>query len=415
MKKTVLILYSQRYDTSALAIKEYLDEQGRYDVIAVPDTAYDNFMAIKTYHALYKFTYRNFPFFNNLLINLPSAEAVRKKDSDGNIVPFKPNSETYQRWRKFDNISMRFDADYVICTTQYAIRKSVIAREKYILSGKIYALMTDFALQDNFVNHDIDGYFVVTNKTKHSLVAKGVDENKVYVINMPLAPRSALEIDKEQIRKEFNIRNDHPVVTLIGGRFGSKYLFDTLLRVCQYDDCNIAVVTGGNKFIKSKFEKWSKKHESSYNVYFDDGADGLERIYAVTDYLITSPTCAICYEAMLRKIPVVLMDSVNNVETKNSRYLVSCGFAYSGISRERLDISIEKCRNERDALANFCEKHFKDNGCEQFARSLDMIDEGVDPNEYLLQKNEEVVKVDEIIKTEEPIKEKKHKRRFFRK
>ena len=112
---------------------------------------------------------------------------------------------------------------------------------------------------------------------------------------------------------------------------------------------------------------------------------------------------------------MVLMDSVNNVETKNSRYLVSCGFAYSGISRERLDISIEKCRNERDALANFCEKHFKDTGCEQFARSLDMIDEGVDPNEYLLQKNEEVVKVDEIIKTEEPIKEKKHKRRFFRK
>ena len=32
MKKTVLILYSDRYDTSAVALKEYLEDDGKYDV-----------------------------------------------------------------------------------------------------------------------------------------------------------------------------------------------------------------------------------------------------------------------------------------------------------------------------------------------------------------------------------------------
>ena len=50
---------------------------------------------------------------------------------------------------------MRFDADYVICTSQYTIKKAVIAKEKYRLKGKIFALLTDYALQDNFVNFDL--------------------------------------------------------------------------------------------------------------------------------------------------------------------------------------------------------------------------------------------------------------------
>ena len=50
MKKTVLIVYSQLYDTSALALKNYFESDGRYDVIAIDEKTYDNFHFIKTYH-----------------------------------------------------------------------------------------------------------------------------------------------------------------------------------------------------------------------------------------------------------------------------------------------------------------------------------------------------------------------------
>ncbi|MDE6869353.1 MAG: hypothetical protein K2J75_01380, partial [Clostridia bacterium] len=119
MKKTVLIIYSQLYDTSALALKDFFENDGKYDVVAVPDKQYDNFRLIRLYQSLYRVTYRHAPVLNNVVINLPTAEVTRSKDNEGNIVAYKPNSPTFQRWRKFDNISMRFDADYVICTTQY--------------------------------------------------------------------------------------------------------------------------------------------------------------------------------------------------------------------------------------------------------------------------------------------------------
>ena len=162
---------------------------------------------LKTYNGLYKFTYRKSPFFNNVIVNLPTAEVKRKKDSDGNIVAYKPNSETFQRWRKFDNIAMRFDADYVICTSQYTIKKAVIAKEKYRLKGKIFALLTDYALQDNFVNFDLDGYFVITKRTKDALVKKGLDESKIYIIDMPLPTPAPIKRTNEEIRKQFDIRN----------------------------------------------------------------------------------------------------------------------------------------------------------------------------------------------------------------
>lgn len=420
MKKTVMILYSERYDTSALAIKEYLDEDGKYDVIAIGDKEHDNFRLLATYNGLYRFTYRKMPALNNVLINLPTAEAVRKKDSDGNIVLFKPNSETFQRWRKFDNISMRFDADYVICTTQYTIRKAVIAREKYKLRGKIFALFTDYALQDNFVNHDVDGYFVVTQRVKNSLIAKGIDGNKVYVIRMPLRITPPVKRTKEEIKKQFDIRNDLPVIALIGGRYGSKYLYDALISVSDVKDYNILVVIDKNHAVEKKFRRWEKKNIASSNIYFVERTSDLSKVYFIADRVFASPTAAICYETLLRRIPLLLIASANNVEYKNAKHLISSGYAYSGKSKRRVDMALEQMDGDMSAWRRVVENRIKDDGCEQFLRCLDLIDEDKDPNaEYLYRSEEpEEVATEEAVEEEtaqEETKKKKKKRRFFRK
>ena len=416
MKKTVLILYSDRYDTSAVALKDYLEEDGKYDVVALDDSKYDNFRLLRTYNDLYKLTYRNAPALNNVIVNLPTAEVKRKKDSDGNEVGFKPNSETYQRWRKFDNIAMRFDAEYVICTTQYALKKAVIAKEKYRLQGKIFALVTDYALQDNFVNYDLDGYFVITKRTKNALVKKGIDEKTIYIIDMPLPTPAPIKRTPEEVKKQFDIRNDLPVVLIVGGRYGSKYIYDTLTAVGDMEGKNFLVILNGNNKIEKKFANWSKKNNSTNNVYFVKSTSELHKAYFIADYIISAPTTAICYEALLRKIPLILMDSANNVENKNSKFLVSNGYAYSGINRKRIDIAFEGIDKDRDIWESVCERFFKNDGCEQFLKCLDLLDEGKDPNDEYLNRVEEVEEdTQSVVIEEQPAKEenKKKKKRFF--
>ncbi|MDE7215261.1 MAG: hypothetical protein K2O08_00485, partial [Clostridia bacterium] len=379
MKKTVLILYSDRYDTSAVALKEFLEDDGKYDVVALNESKYDNLRLLRTYNGLYKFTYRNAPALNNVIVNLPTAEVKRKKDSDGNIVAYKANSETFQRWRKFDNIAMRFDADYVVCTSQYTIKKAVIAKEKYRLQGKIFALLTDYALQDNFVNYDLDGYFVITKRAKVALVKKGIDENKIYIIDMPLTVPAPIKRTNEEVRKQFDIRNELPVVLIVGGRYGSKYIYDTLLSVCNREEYDFLVLLDGNAGAQRKFERWSKKNPVSNNIYFVQNTSELSKAYFIADYVISAPTAAICYESLLRKLPLILMDGANNVENKNAKYLISSGFAYSGINKKRMDIAFDKVSEDRTVWAAMCERYFKSDGCEQFLKCLDLIDEGKDP------------------------------------
>ena len=163
---------------------------------------------------------------------------------------------------------MRFDADYVICTSQYTIKKAVIAKEKYRLKGKIFALLTDYALQDNFVNFDLDGYFVITKRTKDALVKKGLDESKIYIIDMPLPTPAPIKRTNEEIRKQFDIRNDLPIALIVGGRYGSKYVYDALLSVCDREELNLLVMLDGNISVQRKFERWSKKNPATNNVYF---------------------------------------------------------------------------------------------------------------------------------------------------
>ena len=357
---------------------------------------------IRTYNNLYKYTYRHMPKFNNIVINLPTAEVTRKKDSEGNDAPYKPNSEVYQRWRKFDNISMRFDADFVICTSQYAVHKAVVAREKYNLKGKIFALITDYDLQSNFISHDLDGYFVITRKCKNALIAKGIDENIIYVISMPLKESMQIKRSKEDVRKQFNIRNELPIITMVGGRYGSKYLSDALLSVCENKDYNFIVIDGGNSSIEKTFKKYSKKNSTSVsnNVYFVKSATEMDRAYYISDCVIAAPTSAITYEALLRRIPLLLIDSANNVETKNSKFLVTGGYAYSAINKERMAIALENYNKDKKEWKKHCEKKFKDNGCEQVLACIKAIDRGENPQECLIVKEEEEIEIEETAQIE---------------
>ena len=397
MKKTVLIIYSQLYDTSALALKEIFESDNNFDVVSVFDKQYDNFKLISLYNGMYKFTYRYTPTLNNIVINLPTAEVTRKKDSEGNDSPYKANSETFQRWRKFDNISMRFDADYVICATPYAVHKAVVAREKYNLKGKIFAMITDYDLQNNFVSHDVDGYFVITQKCKKALVDKGIDENIIYVVSMPLKQPAQIKRSKEDVRKQFNIRNELPIITMVGGRYGSKYLYSALESVSENKDYNFIVIDGGNSSIEKKFKKLGKKDglSVSNNVYFVKSGNEMERAYYISDCVISAPTSAITYEVLLHKIPLLLIDSANNVETKNSKFLVAGGYAYSAINKERLTIALENYKKEMKEWKRHCEKKFKNNGAEQVLSCIKAIDRGDDPQECLVIKEvveEEFVK-----------------------
>lgn len=437
MKKTVLIIYSNLFDVSALALKNYLIDDGKYNVVAVNEREYDSFRILRNFVKAYKFTYRRTPFFNNLLVNWPSAEVERKKDSDGNEVNFKPTSEHFARYRKLENICMRYDAEYTVCTSQYAIKRAILAREKYNLNGKIFALITDFDLQHNFINIYVDGYFVITEKTRDALMAKGIPEDKIYLINMPVDFDETVENEKakslpdnkkktggeddardkdvavaeiresaEDIRNKFNIRNKLPVITILGGRYGSKYTYNALKDVAQFKDCNILVITNGNKSIYRKFSKWSKKNECTGNIYFADNVKGLNSVYRITDYLIAAPTATICFEAIMRKIPLILMDSVNNVETKNSKYLISGGYAYSGISNERIKVAMAGYLKDLKTWIKHCENRFTNDGCEKFLQILDMIDAGVDPASLSKNVNAEE---DDLVEIE--IKEEKPKKR----
>lgn len=425
MKKTVLIIYSNMFDVSALALQNFLKQDGKYNVLAVSSKEFDGFCVLKNFMKAYRYTYRHNCFLNNLIMNFPSAEVERKKDSDGNEVNFKPTNEKFARYKKLENICMRYDAEYVICTSQFAIKRAVLAKEKYGLSGKIFALLTDFNLQHNFINKYLDGYFVITKKTKEELVERGIDADNIFVIDMPLAENDFCNNDKkhkaknsksaevetsetkksddkellskEDIKAKFNIHNDLPIITVVGGRYGSKYSYSTLKDVAGFKDCNILVITNGNKAIFRKFSKWSKKNECTHNIYFADNVKGLDEVYLITDYLIASPTATICYEAILRNIPLILMNSVNNVETKNSKYLVTNGFAYSGINNERIKVAMAGYLKDINGWKEHCQHYFSNNGCEEFLRILDMIDAGENPNIQTTAEEEQPQPVVEVV------------------
>lgn len=213
---------------------------------------------------------------------------------------------------RFYSLIKRFRPSIIVCTQ--AIPCGIVAnlKRRKKVDIPLVAVMTDFDAHIYWVYKEVDMYFVATEDTRSKLVKHGINEGKIKITGIP--------IDHCFIKKE-KLSNGTKTILLMGGSKGFGRLEEMVLNLVEIrSDCRIIVITGNNVKLKKRLEKIARIKVYGY-------VNNLNELMEVSDLIITKPGGLTSSEALVKGLPMVIVNPIPGQEEGNSRFLVQNGAA----------------------------------------------------------------------------------------
>ena len=359
-KKCILFLYGEgRYDSSVMAVKEYIEAKGDSYVVAISDKEVYPFYRYKLAFYAYRFLSRGCAWLNNLHLSFNTIwnkiNVSKSKKECKEIV--EPNGglkglmySWTEQYRRIRNILLRYTPEVVVCSTPKLLRDTAKACDKAKLKNiDICGLVTDYCLDARFVNYKANRYFVQNSDVKERLVSLGIDEKKIDVTGTPISNASKEKFDRTQVLEELGIKNDRLNIAIVGGRYGQSAVRSVFTSLAELEnDINIIVLSGGNNGLIKYCELITKNRKIEDKVFVVEDIDKFAKIYTIADILVTSPTASISYEAMYHNNNVILCNGGDTIENRNSHYLATNQLALLGRNNDELVASISKIMSDNE-------------------------------------------------------------------
>lgn len=212
-----------------------------------------------------------------------------------------------------------------------------------------YTVITDYCAHPLWIHPMIEKYYVASEHVKRTLLLYGVDHKKIVVSGLPI--RSTFQHRYEMDYKEFGLSPARKTVTLMGGGLGLiPNIGPILTSLARNHDLQIVVVCGRNDQLFSRL----KTFVTFPNVHIYGYVSRIEKLYSLTDCLVTKSGALSLTEAASYKLPIILFKPAPGQENENANYFLQRGAALTYTSNKDFKENIYRClydKNIRDSLS----------------------------------------------------------------
>lgn len=229
--------------------------------------------------------------------------------------------------RNLQSLIAALQPSCVVCT--HAFPCGIMSHYKRSIdpSLPVVGIVTDYVVHPFWVYHNVDAYAVATEEMRDSLLARGVDEGRVRVTGIPVDPRFALIPPKAQARRELDIdASGRRIVLIMAGGLGIGPL-EMMLRALRdvRRPLSAIVLVGKNDRRRLRLRRWCRSWP--YPVEIRGFEENVYDYMHAADLLLTKPGGLSVSEALVARLPMVLVKPLGGQEERNTRYLVSRGAA----------------------------------------------------------------------------------------
>jgi processive 1,2-diacylglycerol beta-glucosyltransferase len=170
----------------------------------------------------------------------------------------------------------------------------------------------------------VDLYCVAAEATCARLVARGAAPANIAVTGIPIAARFAQPVEPREVRQRLGLRDDQPVVLLLGGGFGWGPISETLAELDKIEArFQTLVVCGRNQELRREVAAQDRRHPTHVLGFVSN----MNELMAVSDVVITKPGGLTTSEALASGLPMVVINPIPGQEAANSDFLLQAGAA----------------------------------------------------------------------------------------
>lgn len=225
-----------------------------------------------------------------------------------------------------ENLIDRYQADVVVCTHPFPCAAAAYLKKSKQADIVLAGVITDFAVHQLWVYHEVDLYFVANEQIKKELMLRGIVNWKINDTGIPISSSFSAKYDSAELLEKLKLDGEQPVFLIMGGGLGLggvKATLDCLEKINTA--IQILVVTGENPSLWSELKKQSA--HSKHKVQVWGFSNNVQELMAVSDLLISKPGALTISEALAMELPMLLNEPIPGQEKENAAYVEKTGAA----------------------------------------------------------------------------------------
>ena len=241
---------------------------------------------------------------------------------------------------KFKKHLQTFKPDAVLCTHFLPhellglLRKNGKAPQPFVTT-----VVTDFEAHALWMDACVDLYCVAADETRARLVARGIPAENIVVTGIPISTRFSSKPDPKAVRKAYGLRDDLPVMLVLGGGFGMGPVAEILAELDKAaGQFQTVVVAGRNEKLRRELAARDHKHPTHVLGF----SPNMHELMAVAELIITKPGGLTTAEALAMGKPLFILNPIPGQEAANSDFLLERGAAAKANRVEDLPFRVEQ-------------------------------------------------------------------------
>lgn len=228
---------------------------------------------------------------------------------------------------RLNKILSSFNPQVVVCTHAFACGMFSALKEKKDKQFALIGVITDFDVHNYWVYKNVSCYIVANESTSNKLQEKGIDEEKIKILGIPVDPKFTEDKDIPTLKKKHGLEEDMPTILVMGGGWGFGPIEKIVhsLNELKNIEFQIIVVAGTNKELELKLVELTSKLPKSIKVF--GYVDFIDELMKISNIFIGKPGGMTSAESLVCGLPMVIINPIPGQEERNTRYLTSQGVA----------------------------------------------------------------------------------------
>ncbi len=222
--------------------------------------------------------------------------------------------KTNKKEKRISNVLERYNPEVVVVTDHTLLHSLVNAVNTQGNGTKIVVAFDEFTMDKRIVNKHVDLYFVDNMEIKSALIAEGIAEDKIEIIDLPVENKFFVPVEYGAAAKKLNIDTSKKTLLFSSSYIGDERFIKLIDAISQARfDANIVFACGKNRKLLALVRE---KNFVAYNESLD-----MNLALTVADLVIMRPTTILMQEAIAKNKKVFSIFPLDKIEESNQNYL----------------------------------------------------------------------------------------------
>lgn len=310
------------HNSAARAIQEELNRRGVESRILDPLT----FLGEKTLRVVSSV-------YNNLIRRMPGAfGAVYKAgalyDETGLRSPVYGANAVYAS--NLYTYLQRERVDAVICTHLFGMEALTALRRRVGCAIPCYGVLTDYTVIPFLAETRMDGYFVPDKSVGQDLAGRGVPEEHIFPVGIPVSEQVMHRVEAAEARRQLGLPAQKKIYLVMSGGVGCENMLKLCDRLVEDGGTGtfVCLLTGKNESMRAQIA-------SRYSAMAVSAVSFTQQVplyMNACDVLLSKPGGLSSTEAAVANIPFVCVHAIPGCETYNAAFFAEQGMALHAYS-----------------------------------------------------------------------------------